>query len=626
MSAGHHGNGERVGIGDHAFLSDCRTAALVAPDGGVDWMCVPRFDGPSIFSRCLDRERGGSWRWWIEDAERTESHYTGASLILRSQWETPGGQALTHDLLAVSGEDDHLYGKGFLLRTVECLSGEVVVHGVVDAAPDHARQRANWNRTREGGLSAEPGLHLHGTPEPTPHPDGTARFHAELRAGETAVLALGYAGTRAPSTVEDAHGWLETSRNSWENWAQRSGYDGIGAEHVHRGALVLRGLLHTDSGGLIAAPTTSLPEWPGGPRNWDYRYVWHRDAPLVVLALMRLGHVEDAGSYLRALLDSCRPRTERIPPARTLDSGPLPTETVLEHLDGYAGSRPVRAGNAADVQHQLDVYGHILDAALSYEQVTGDLGEEEVRELALIVGMAQRHWRAPDEGIWEVREDPRHWTISKVCAWVCFDRAVQLAELTGLEDLPVEEWRVERDAVHEEVLRLGFNEEIGAFTQSYGSRNVDGSLLRIPLLGFLDCQDTRVLGTIERISVELGEGPDLIHRYDPEATGDAEMGPEGAFLMCSFDMVSALALAGRYDEARERFDSLCRRAGPLRLFSEEMGPDGEMLGNFPQAFTHLSLIEAAMNLDATGSQDALHVWARNRRSVATEGAGRKPRQ
>lgn len=332
MSGKHDGNGEPAGIGDHAFLSDCRTAALLSPDGGVDWMCVPRFDGPSIFSRCLDRERGGSWQLWIEGAERTENEYVGSGLILRSRWRTPDGQAVAHDLLAVAGEGDHLRGEGFLLRTVECLSGRVSVRGMVDAAPEHARERARWDAASGGGLSAEPGLHLHGTPEPTLHADGTARFDAELRAGEMAVLALGYDGVRAPNTVDEARRWLETSRGAWESWAGRADYDGVGAEHVHRGALVLRGLLHVESGGLIAAPTTSLPEWPGGPRNWDYRYVWHRDAPLVVLSLMRLGHIEDAGSYLRALLNSCRSRTERIPPARTLDSGPLPKETVLEHL------------------------------------------------------------------------------------------------------------------------------------------------------------------------------------------------------------------------------------------------------------------------------------------------------
>ncbi len=335
---------------------------------------------------------------------------------------------------------------------------------------------------------------------------------------------------------------------------------------------------------------------------------------------MRLGHRAEAGAYLRGLLRHPTASRGVLTPMLDIDGRTETTERTLDHLEGYLGSRPVRVGNSAHEQTQLDVYGQILDAAFVFQQVTagsedgmGDragagLDADERAVVYSVVDTACERWREPDHGIWEIRDEPRHWTSTKLYLWVCLDRGIRLAELTGDTGQPLEKWRAQRDELREDILTHGYDETVGAFVQSYGSRNLDASLLRIPLLGFLDGRDPRVLSTIDAIAEGLGEGP-LVHRYDPRATADGLEGPEGGFLLCSFDMVSALVLAGRLDEARERFEELCARAGRFGLFAEEQAADGTMLGNYPQAFTHLALIEAAMNLDEAGHHESLHAWA-----------------
>jgi len=372
---------------------------------------------------------------------------------------------------------------------------------------------------------------------------------------------------------------------------------------------VLRGMLFDETGALLAAPTTSLPEWIGGQRNWDYRYSWHRDAAMTVLALLRLGHHEEAGRYLRFLLGTCTGRTERLEPMLGVDGATGVAEQELDHLTGYRGSGPVRIGNEAFDQHQIDTYGHVLDAAFSWHEVTGGLTAEDLAVLRRITDVLCRRWRRPDHGIWEVRDEERHWTHSKLMAWVGLDRAVRLAELVADDGAPVQRWRAERDAVREDLLEHGYDADRGAFVQSYGADNLDAALLHVPLLGFLDADDPRVRSTVEAIDAELGEAGFLVHRYDPVATRDGIGEPEGAFLLSSFEMVSVLALDRKADEARRRFAALCARSGPFGLFSEEMAADGAPLGNYPQAFTHLGLIAAALNIDQAGPRDALHDWA-----------------
>ncbi|WP_342671417.1 glycoside hydrolase family 15 protein [Nonomuraea candida] len=586
-------------IGSYAFLSDCHTAALVAPDGAVEWMCAPRFDGPSVFARMLDRRRGGAWELRVEGASVSERSYLDETLVLRTRWEGGQGSVVVHDFFATTppGSGDGIVPVRLLVRWARCERGRAVITSRVLARPGYGAREARWTG-RDGGLEEDGGLRLSGAPGP--------ESETVLREGESQAFLLDYTGA---GTGGDPGRLLEDTVRSWRSWSARSGYAGVGEKEVRHSAIVLRGLLYDEGGGLLAAPTTSLPEWPGGPRNWDYRYVWHRDAALTVLALLRLGHREEAGGYLECLLRQCGGDTEWVPPVAAVDGRAAPAESELDHLEGYAGSRPVRVGNDAAGQHQLDTYGHILDAALAYHEVTGELTRRDTSRLWRIVELARRQWREPDDGIWEVRSAPREWTYSKLYAWVCFDRAVRLAELTGEEGLPLAEWRAEREAVREDLLARGYSPDVGAFTQSYGSTGADASLLRIPMVGFLDGRDPRVLGTLDHVQARLGEGGALLHRYDPEGTHDGVGGPEGAFLMSSFEMVSALVLAGRTAEARDRFETLCARAEPLGLFAEEMSAEGEMLGNYPQAFTHLALIEAALNLDAAGTTDALHDWA-----------------
>lgn len=601
-------------IGDYAFLSDCHTAALVAPDGSVEWMCVPRFDGPSIVGRILDRDRGGAWEVGVAGAEIVQRAYVPETLVLRTRWDGDAG-VTAHEFLAATQSEDstEIRPVGRFLRLLTCTRGRAVVRSRLRARPGYGTRDAAWT-TRDGRWVEKEGVVLAANRPLRPDADGSPSVETVLDEGESLVLTLDYTGRPVgPVTGDEAEQSLETTASAWRRWSARSDYDGMGAEQVRQSAVVLRGLLFDESDGLLAAPTSSLPEWPGGPRNWDYRYVWHRDAALVVLALLRLGHEAEAARYLRFLLGQCGKEGDWIAPVFAIDGGAVEGERRLDHLSGYADSRPVRHGNAAGSQHQLDVYGHILDAALAYHEVTGGLTADELTGLWSVVERARRHWRDPDVGIWEVQGRERHWTHSKVYAWACFDRAVRLAELVEAVDVPVDEWRKEREDVREDVLANGYDRELGSFVQSYGARNVDGSLLRIPLLGFLDGDDPRVLGTLERLEAELGEAGDLLHRYDPEVTEDGIDSPEGAFLLCSFEMAAALVLAGRVDEAQRRFQSLCDRAGPLGLYSEEMTAEGIMLGNYPQAFTHLALIQAAANVNDAGRRDALHEWADRRR-------------
>ncbi|RKS06979.1 GH15 family glucan-1,4-alpha-glucosidase [Nocardiopsis sp. Huas11] len=599
-------------IGGHAFLSDCGTAALVAPDGTIDWMCAPHFDSPSLFAGVLDTRRGGGWRLEVEGARPADWRYVEGTLALETHWEGDGVGAVVTDLLAVRRSGPRLCRQGVLVRVVRCLSGRATVVSHVDAAPDYARRAADWRPNGDGVLRESSGALLWGSAPARTAADGSVEYRQELSEGETAAYALDYLGESFGPGGVDCHAFVEQTLAAWRAWSDRTRYDGAGAEHVRQSAIVLRGLLHEESGALIAAPTTSLPEWPGAPRNWDYRYVWHRDAALAVLSFLRLGHGSEARAYLDYLLRTFLRTPETLEPMHTLHGDLPPEETTLDHLDGHVGSRPVRVGNGARDQVQIDVYGHVLDAALSYQQAVGDLSESDLDGLWKIVEVARGMRTSPGQGPWESRGVPRHWTTSRVYLWVCLDRGVQLAELTGHRPPGLAEWREEAHSLHAEILERGLDPESGAFVQSYGGDRVDGSLTRMPIVGFLPGHDQRVVRTLERIDAELGIDTDLLLRYHPVQTHDGLDTEEGAFLLCSFDMVSALVLAGRVEEAERRFQRLCGRGGRLGLFSEEMDADGTMLGNFPQAFSHLALINAAVNLDSAEDVEALHAWARRR--------------
>jgi alpha,alpha-trehalase len=599
-------------IDDHGFLSDTHTTALVGPDGGVDWFCVPAADGPSVFARILDRSRGGTWRVGVEGGEVVDRSYESETFVLVTRWRGPEGEAEVRDLLSIGGpgeDDEELEAHHVLLRLVHVTSGRVRVAVEVDARPDYARDTPRWHLDGGAWMEDATGLVLR-TTTPLSQDGHRLRGTVDLSKGEEAAWALVY-DPDAPDcdTLEATDELLQQTRTAWRTWCSRGTYDGPAQEAVTRSALVLRALSFDETGALLAAPTTSLPEELGGERNWDYRFTWHRDASLHVLALYLLGHGDLGRRYGEFVIESCVRHTERLRPVAGLRGEQSGEERVLDHLSGYAESTPVRYGNEAFEQVQHDTFGHVLDAAFTHRRLTGNLGQEHWKALREVVDTACRSWAEPDHGLWEMRGPQYHYVNSKVLSWACIDRGIRLAEELGDSDAPVEKWRENREAVREEVLERGFDESRGAFTMAYDNPALDASLLRIPLVGFLPGDDPRVLSTIDRIAEELGDGPALIKRYDTDQVDDGVSGGEGAFLLSSFEMVTALVFAGRVDEARRRFDWLLGHAGPLGLYSEQMDSDGTALGNYPQAFTHLGLIEAAVTLGRADDREALQAWA-----------------
>ncbi|RJK96040.1 glycoside hydrolase family 15 protein [Vallicoccus soli] len=621
-------------IDGHGFLSDTHTTALVAPDGGLDWFCTPCADGPSLFARVLDGDRGGSWRLRVEGGRVTGQRYEEGTLVLVTAWEGPEGAAEVVDLLAVdspvdAGDDggadggahdggrlreddapDELDAQHLLLRLVRVVQGRVRMVTEVDARPDYARSAPDWRADGGAWVEGVSGVRLHSDVEHRLE-DGVLRAEVELGEGEGATWSLGYDDDAPPcGSLARARELLGLTCRAWRAWgAGGVAYDGPGREAVARSALVLRALSFDETGALLAAPTTSLPEHLGGPRNWDYRYTWHRDASLHVLALGMLGHERMGRRYGRFLIERCVRPGERLRPMAGLRGEQSGEEHELEHLAGYAGSRPVRCGNEAFDQVQHDTYGHVLDAAHAHLRLTGGLepgGWEALRE---VVDVACRDWSRPDHGLWEMRGAARHFVNSKVMTWVCLDRGIRMAEALHDASAPLDAWREARDAVHAEVLERGWDEDQGAFTMAYDEPALDASLLRIPLVGFLPGTDPRVVSTVDRIAEGLGEGPALVRRYDTDVVDDGVDGPEGAFLLSSFEMVSALVVTGRRALAEERFAWLLEHAGPLGLYAEQMDPDGTALGNYPQAFTHLGLIEAAVTLARDAAGEDLGPWS-----------------
>lgn len=621
-------------IDSHGFLSDTHTTALVGPDGGVDWMCVPRADGPSLFARILDREEGGTWRVAVRGGRVVDQQYEPGTFVLVTTWESDEGTAEVLDFLAVQPSDDpdDLEAGHLLVRLVRTTRGHVRVECEVDARPEYARERPRWRcvgpdvEGHDVWAEAISGVLLHtvldgGSRAGALRVDGT-RLHGtvELQEGEEVAWVLDHLPLedgRREVKADEVGALLESTRRSWRAWGDRADYEGPAVDEVLRSALVLRALSFDETGALLAAATTSLPEAIGGERNYDYRFTWHRDASLHVMALYLLGHDGLGARYGRFLVEECVRAAGRLRPMAGLSGEQTGEEVELEHLRGYADSRPVRVGNEAfgQVQHSTD--GFVLDATLAYHRLGNDIPPDHWRALRAVVDTAAQQWREPDANIWEMRGPPRHFTHSKVLNWVALDRGISLAESLGDAEAPVDRWRAERDAVRADVLERGWDEERRAFVQEYGEPHLDASLLRLSLLGFLPGDDPRVVSTIDRIADELGEGAALIRRYDTDEVDDGLRGGEGAFLLSSFEMVGALVLAGGTEQARRRFDWLVERAGPLGLYSEQMAPDGQALGNYPQAFTHLGLIEAAVLLQWADEPERLQAWV-ERRSEAFE--------
>ena len=604
MSAGNGGCPERYpAIEEYAFLSDGHTAALIGPDAAVEWMCAPRFDAPSVFARLLDRTRGGAFELSVAGSAAPRRRYLDGTLVLESRFETESASVVVHDFLSLEAEGRHGVGHvdphHVLVRLVRCERGQAQVRVHIDARPDYARRVAGWREERGFYVCEAPGSRLAvSSDRPLRLSESGLAGTFALRDGEAAALTLRYSGepTR-PITAARAGELLDVTVRSWRAWSGRCRYDGIARELVVRSALVLKGLVYHPTGALLAAPTTSLPEEIGGERNWDYRFSWMRDAAFTLVSLMQLGYEHEARDYMDFLLTACERCGDE--PHLMLGIGGERDlgEFTLDHLEGYACSQPVRVGNGAHEQFQLGTYGTVLGAALAFQRMTGALSLDHWGLLRSMVEFTCRHWREPDSGIWEVRSEPRHFTHSKVMAWACVAAGIELAELLEAPDAPLSAWRETRDAIRADVLDHGYDSDRGAFVQAYGTQALDASVLRFPMVGFLPGDDPRVVSTLDRIIDELENDEGLVFRYRQTASDDGVRGGEAAFAICSFWLVSALVRAGRLADARRRFEALCARASELGLYAEELAPD-RMLGNFPQAFTHLALIQAAMDLDA----------------------------
>jgi GH15 family glucan-1,4-alpha-glucosidase len=581
-------------IEDYALVSDTQTAALIARDGSVDWLPFPRFDSAACFAALLGDQRNGRWRLAPRGPVlRTRRRYHPGTLVLETEHDTPEGTVRVVDFMPIRGQAPDL------VRLVEGVRGRVAMETELVIRFDYGRT-VPWVRRRDDALTATAGpdaVCFRGDIDL--HPAGlTTRGEAVIAEGERRSLICTWFPSHEPlpEPVAPQVAFVETVR-WWEEWSARCTYQGPAREAVLTSLAVLKGLTFGPTGGIVAAPSTSLPERIGGVRNWDYRYCWLRDATLTLYALLLGGHGDEAVAWREWLLRAAAGDPGRLQIMYGVAGEARLPEMELPWLPGYAGSRPVRIGNAAHGQLQLDVYGELLDCF--YEARRAGIAPGSwawALEKALLEAL-ERRWREPDHGIWESRGPLRHFTHSKVMAWVAFDRAVKSAERLGLEG-PVERWRALRREIHEEVCRCGYDRSRNAFTQSYGGSELDASLLMIPLVGFLPPQDPRAVGTVEAIERDLTE-EGLVIRYRTESPGaDDGLPPgDGAFLPCSFWLVDALVLLGRRERASRLFERLLRLRNDVGLLSEEYAPsERRFLGNFPQAFTHLALVNSAFNL------------------------------
>ncbi|HET8814331.1 MAG TPA: glycoside hydrolase family 15 protein [Solirubrobacterales bacterium] len=602
-------------IGSYGFLSDCHTAALVSFGGAVEWLCFPRFDSPSAFAALLDREAGHMLlrpRGVIVPIAR---RYQPGTLVIETTWVTDTGWVVVKDALTIAdwapadGDPANRRGRPetghecdrSLLRTMTCIDGWVEME--MECAPrfDYGLAEARWSggELGEAVAGANDGARLQLTSDMELEIDGgTARGRVTLREDETAFCAVTWedGDLGGPRSAPEALERIDSTEEFWREWLRDGDFpDHPWRIHLQRSALVLKGLTYTPTGAIVAAPTTSLPETPGGERNWDYRYSWIRDSTFSLWALHTLGFDQEARDFMRFIVDVCKDDPELqimygVGHERQLD------ERTLDHLDGYGGARPVRVGNGAYDQRQNDVWGSLLDSIYVHEKALGGRAAKGGRELIRYqVEAAIEAWPNPDQGIWESRGEPRHYVSSKLMIWVAVDRGARLAASHGFDEL-AEEWRAKAEEIKAEILARGVRD--GVFRQHYDTDALDASLLLIPLLRFLPPDDPRVRDTVNAIASDLTDNG-LVCRYKVEETDDGLHGREGTFLICSFWLVSALSEIGESRRARLLCERLLEAAGWLDLYAEELEAEsGRHLGNFPQAFTHLALINAVSHVIA----------------------------
>jgi GH15 family glucan-1,4-alpha-glucosidase len=580
---------------DYGLIGDMQAAALVGRNGAVDWLCLPRFDSASCFSALLGDERHGRWLVAPAGAVRaTSRRYRPGTLVLETDFETADGAVRVIDFMPRRGQ-----GPPRLMRIVEGVRGRVPMRMELALRPDYGSIRP-WVELASDGViaTAGPDAFRLSTPLPLQVDDGSVRaeFVTVEGARERLTLTWHLSYEETPP-VEDADSALARTEAWWREWSGRCRYVGAYRDEVLASLMVLKAMTSETTGAVIAAPTTSLPEDIGGVRNWDYRYCWLRDSVLALEALLAAEYTDEALAFRDFLLRVGTGDPTTIQIMYGIGGERRLTEFELPELPGYEDSKPVRIGNAASEQFQLDVYGEVAGVMFAGTEVVGRIEKRLWPRWRAIIEHVETIWRQPDDGIWEARGPQRHYTYSKVMAWVVFDRVVRIAERYELE-APVDRWKQTRDEIHREVCERGYDAERRTFTQYYGSKELDASVLNIPLVGFLPGNDERVTGTIDAVSRELGRDG-FVSRYSTAETDDGLPGDEGQFLACSFWLVSALALNGRVEEARALFERLVGLANDLGLLAEEYDVGrGRQVGNFPQAFSHLTLIVAAREISA----------------------------
>jgi GH15 family glucan-1,4-alpha-glucosidase len=600
-------------IADYGLISDMHSCALVSRTGSIDWCCFPHFDSAAVFSRILDWRRGGYFRVAPSGVQSVSRRYLPETNVLQTAFQTDTGAATLTDFMPIHPHSRpemprEVGCRQQVARILECVSGSVrfnvecyprfdygtiVPHAVIDDA---------GSGFAHGGSDA---LSLYCSALLREADDG---FQSEglLRAGEklSAVVTYQPSFSHAVEALDESEleRRLGETKRFWQEWSALCTYDGLYRDDVLRSALTLKALTYAPSGALLAAATTSLPEAIGGSRTWDYRFTWIRDATFALYALFILGYTGEARAFKDWLEWSTVGRARDLQIMYGLGGERRLTEIELPELEGYRGSRPVRVGNAAHSQFQLDIYGEVLDSAHLYRKFVGGMDPQYWQYLQRVVAFVIDHWRDPDEGIWETRGARQHFIFSKVWCWVALDRAIKAARALGLPG-DVERWRRVRAEIREDVLTKGYDAERGAFVQAYGSKALDAANLMLPLVGFIRADDPRMRSTIEAIERELTSPQGLVYRY--KGVDDGLAGDEGTFTICTFWLADDLIALGEVERARALFEKLRGYANDLGLLSEEIDPEtGEMLGNFPQAFTHLALVNTAVQLHKAATRDA----------------------
>lgn len=583
-------------IESYGLIGDLRTAALVGRDGSIDWFCPGRFDTPSLFAAILDADRGGYFRIAPTLPCSSKQLYLPDTAILLTRFFSGTGVAEVTDCMP-QGLDPCA-----IVRKVSVVRGEVDFRMSCRPAFDYARaeHRVDLPNPRLARFYADNGADTEVTSSlamTAVGPAAECRF--SLRAGETAFFVVQPSGTGERWTMESVNRLLDENRDFWRNWLHHSIYDGRWREMVHRSAITLKLCTYAPTGAMVAAPTCSLPETLGGARNWDYRYAWLRDSAFTAFAFLRLGFDDEAAQFANWIEERARetdPDDPQLQIVYAVDGGHDLTEFELPHLEGYCGSRPVRIGNGAHTQLQLDVYGEVIDSIyLSNKQEP--ISWELWRSLRRLLGWLADNWQRPDQGIWEVRGGPRNFVYSRLMCWVAFERMMRIQSQRGLPGDTLM-WRQSRDAIYEEIMQRGWSNERRAFVQYYGGDVLDASNLLMPLVKFVGPRDPRMISTLDAILRDL-VSDSLVYRYDPSHSADDGLGgaQEGSFSLCSFWLVECLTRAGRLEDARLVFEKMLTYASNLGLFAEEVGDTGQALGNYPQAFTHLGLISAAWDLN-----------------------------